>query len=206
MLSIEKCSVPAQSFLSKYSLDGTYADSYVTEVQGYIPFPTYVFAFYTTALFKVEAFILTYSVKRPSDDGQAQELADGSRNEFAAWNVEGRSENELLMCDMSGRTRSWFMVRHLDSCTQLYFGSAVVPKKKQNNRNIVTRFYLHSIAGFSSNLLYPTFVFCKAKSGGAINNQMTTSIFHYPTKIRSLRRTGNSWRTPPKLQNALRSE
>lgn len=148
MLSIEKCTVPPQALLSKYSLDGTYADSYVTEVQGHIPFPTYVFAFYTTALFKVEAFILTYSVKRPSDDGQAQELADGSRNEFAAWNVEGRSENELLMCDMSGRTRSWFMVRHLDSCTQLYFGSAVVPKKNKTTGISSLGFIFTALLGF----------------------------------------------------------
>jgi hypothetical protein len=148
MLSIEKCSVPAQSFLSKYSLDGSYADCYRTEVQGQIPLSEFVFSFYTTTLFKVEAFILARIVKRPSDDGQARQLADGTRNEFAAWKVESRKENELLMCDMSSRTRSWFMVQHLDSHTQLYFGSAVVPKKDKTTGKTSLGFIFTALLGF----------------------------------------------------------
>lgn len=148
MLSIEKCAVPPQVLLSKYSLDGMYADCYFTEVQGHIPFAAFVSTFYTTALFKIEAFILTYSVKRPSDDNQAQELADGKRNEFAAWKVEDRNKNELLMCDISGRTRSWFMVRHRDSRTQLYFGSAVVPEKNKKTGRSSLGFVFKALLGF----------------------------------------------------------
>jgi len=133
MLSVEKCALPSQSLLAKYSLDGFYADSYRTELQGHVPLAEFVFAFYTTGLFKLEQIILTYLVYRPSNDAQARELADGMRNEFAAWSVENRTENELLMCDMLGRTRSWFMVTHAgvqdNARTQLYFGSAVVPRK-----------------------------------------------------------------------------
>ena len=152
MRSIEKCAVHPQTLLSKYSLDGMYTDTYRTEIQGHIPFTAYVFSFYTTTLFKVEAFILAHTVKRLSNDNQARELADGERNEFAAWRVEGRNENELLMCDMSGRTRSWFMVHHLGSednkRTQLYFGSAVVPKENPKTGESSLGFVFQALLGF----------------------------------------------------------
>jgi len=148
MFSIEKCPVPPKALLAKYSLDGIYVDSYRTEIPGHIPFATYVFAFYTTALFKKEAFILTHTVKLPSDDGQARELADNKRNEFAAWKVESRTENELLMCDRGSRTRSWFMVQHIDSHTQLYFGSAVVPKKDKTPGKSSLGFIFTALLGF----------------------------------------------------------
>lgn len=148
MPAIEKCTVPPQALLSKYVVIGTYTDSYRTEVQDHVPFSKFVFSFYTTWLFKIEAFILAYSVKRPSNDDQARELADGTRNEFAAWKIESRNENELLMCDMSGRTRSWFMVQHIDSRTQLYFGSAVVPKKDETTGKSSLGLIFTALLGF----------------------------------------------------------
>ena len=152
MLSIEKCVLPPQALLAKYSLDGIYTDSYRTEVQGHIPFATYVFAFYTTVLFKIEQFILAHVVRRPSNNNQAKELADGARNEFAAWRVESRNDNELLMCDMLGRTRSWFMVNHLgtedNKRTHLYFGSAVVPHKDSKTGKSSLGFVFQALLGF----------------------------------------------------------
>ena len=152
MLSIEKCKIPSQALLAKYSIDGVYVDSYRTEIQGHITIPVYVFAFYTTALFKIEQFILTYTARRPSNDTQTRELADGTRNEFAAWTVESRRDNELLMCDMLGRTRSWFMVIHLgtedNKRTQLYFGSAVVPKKDQKTGKASLGMAFRALLGF----------------------------------------------------------
>jgi hypothetical protein len=152
VLSIEKCDIPPQALLSKYSLNGMYTDSYRTEIQGHIPFATFVFSFYTTALFKIEQFILALIARRPSNDGQAKELADGTRKEFAAWRVEGRNDSELLMCDMTGRTRSWFMVRHLDSednkRTQLYFGSAVVPRTDSKTGKPSLGFVFLALLGF----------------------------------------------------------
>jgi len=95
--------------------------------------PDYVFAFYTSPLFRLERLILTLVVSKPSTDAQAQQLANGAIESFAAWNVEGRSGREILMCDFLGRTRSWLMVipMNIVNCagTQLYFGSAVVPKR-----------------------------------------------------------------------------
>jgi hypothetical protein len=133
MLSIEKCVIVPNSVLAIYTSNG-YVDSYRTELPGYISLEDFVFHFYTTALFKLERFILTWSVLKPSKDIQAKELSQGKTDKFAAWTVEDRRENELLMCDMLGRTRSWLMVNHSGTKeqprTQLYFGTAVVPAAK----------------------------------------------------------------------------
>ncbi len=165
MLSIEKCALPTQSLLAKYSHDGMYADTYRTEIQGEILFDAYIFAFYTTVLFKIEQFILAHVLRLPSNDNQAKELADGARNEFAAWRVEARNDNELLMCDISGRTRSWFMVHHLGSennkRTQLYFGSAVAPVINQKTGKSSLGFVFRALLG--SHKIYSIFLLYFAK-------------------------------------------
>jgi hypothetical protein len=148
MPSVQKCAVPSNSLLAVYTRDGSYTDSYRMELPGRIALPTYVKAFYTNWLFKVEAFILKYTVKRPSNDAEAQELANGARTKFAAWDVEGRTENELLMCDMMARTRSWFMVTHENERTQLYFGSAVVPVKDPKTGKSSIGFLVLILLGF----------------------------------------------------------
>jgi len=131
MLSIEKCAVPTNAMLAKYLIDRTYTDCYTTEIPGRISFHEFVFAFYTTLLFKLERFILKWTVSKPSTDAQARQLAESDIEKFAAWYVESRSENEILMCDFLGRTRSWLMVIPVSTVsgtrTRLYFGSAVVP-------------------------------------------------------------------------------
>jgi hypothetical protein len=128
---IKKCSVPADTLLEKYSMNGGYADCYTTDTAVQISLSQYVLAFYTTSLFKLERFILNWTVASPSTDSQAKQLAHGDIDRFAAWSVEDRNESELLMCDLNGRTRSWLMVASEDTNsrlhTRLYFGSAVVP-------------------------------------------------------------------------------
>jgi len=130
MFSIEKCTVIPNSLLASYAENG-YADSYRTELPGHISMEDYVFSFYTTALFKLERFILTWTVLKPSSDLQAKELMNGKTDKFAAWTIETRNENELLMCDMLKQTRSWFMVKHNGTennpRTQLYFGTGIAP-------------------------------------------------------------------------------
>ncbi|HTE41110.1 MAG TPA: hypothetical protein VK629_09775, partial [Steroidobacteraceae bacterium] len=81
----------------------------------------------TTRLFKLERLILKWAVAKPSIDDQARQVAAGDRDDFAAWTVEQRADDQLLMCDLSNRTRSWFMVGSIPGGTRLHFGSAVVP-------------------------------------------------------------------------------
>lgn len=128
MISIQKIPVPADTMLKKYSsVTGSYTDCYVTEIPRAVSLLEFVFAFYTMPLFKLERLVLL-TVSKPSTDAQARLVADGKIEKFAAWTVEARTENELLMCDFLSRTRSWFMSKRDGAKTQLYFGSAVVPK------------------------------------------------------------------------------
>ena len=162
MFSIKKCPVPANTLLEKYMSPGTYVDCYWTELPGQISFPEFVFVFYTTFLFKLERYILTFSVSKPSTDQQARQLADDEIRSFAAWHVENRGDNELLMCDFVGRTRSWLMavpvLTTVDTRTRLYFGSAVVPVRNLKTGELSLGWVYQGLLGFhkiySALLLY----------------------------------------------------
>ena len=163
---MKKCPVPASTMLNTYSIKGAYTDCYRTEVPGRVPFPEFVFAFYTTSLFKLERSILKLTVAKPSTDIQAIQLADGSLYQFAAWHVESRSENELLMRDFRGRTRSWLMIIPVNTTgaaqTSLYFGSAVVPirEPKTGKSSIGTTY--QALLGFHK--IYSILLLYSAKS------------------------------------------
>lgn len=121
--------LPPDALLARYSEAGAYADCYGVEVEGTVSLAAYVAAFYTGRLFRLERLLLRLFLSKPSTDAQARQVAAGEVAEFAAWRVEGRRADQLLMCDVAGRTRSWFMVAQPSpGRTLLYFGSAVVPK------------------------------------------------------------------------------
>ena len=120
--------LPGHALLARYARDGSYADCYVTELPLVVTHAEYVEAFYTTWLFKLERLILAWLVNKPSTDAEAGVLARGQRDSFAAWSVEGRVGNQLLMCDYQSRTRSWLMVENTPASTRLYFGSGIVPR------------------------------------------------------------------------------
>ncbi len=148
MFSVEKCPIPPNTLLDRYSTQGTYADCYSTEIPGQVVFPDFVFAFYTTTLFKLERLILKVAVSKPSTDHEARQLSDGTNETFAAWYVEGRTENEILMRDFEGRTRSWLMVAPMNTRrgarTRLYFGSAVVPVPNPKTGKLSLGFKYHA--------------------------------------------------------------
>lgn len=152
MFSIEEYPVPANTMLNKYSMNGSYADCYLTEVPGQIAFSEFIFAFYTTPLFRPERLILKLAVSKPSTDNQARQLADGASEKFAAWHVEARSENEILLCDFRGRTRSWLMTAPINvgdgTRTHLYFGSAVVPIRNSKTGEPSLGFAFQALLGF----------------------------------------------------------
>ena len=131
MFSIDACPLPDHALLGSYSRSGAFTDCYATELAGTFSHAEYVQAFYTTWVFRLERLILKWAIARPSTDEQARQLAEGSVDEFSAWYVESRSEDQLLMSDFQGRTRSWLMVAPAgsgnDTRTRLYFGSAVLP-------------------------------------------------------------------------------
>ena len=152
MNSIQLSGLPQTALLNKYKQQGAYTDCYSVVVPRAISHSEYVEAFYTTPLFKVERFILATLVSRPSTDIQAKQLAAGEVDSFAAWNVEGKAENQLLLCDFLGRTRSWLMTdtgeQSKPACTHLFFGSAVVPKIDAKSGQASYGFAFHAMLGF----------------------------------------------------------
>ncbi len=153
MPAIRPSELPETALLKKYQNGSGYTDCYSVEVPASVSHAEFVEAFYTTSLFKVERAILTWLAARPSTDAEVQSLAAGSATSFAAWRVENRSANQLLMADLLGRTRSWLMTtpaRDLsaEQRTRLYFGSAVVPKVDTKTGKVTMGFAFYALGGF----------------------------------------------------------
>ena len=150
MPPIQPCPLPTNALLTKYADSGAYTDCFTTDVPRTVSHAEFVEAFYTGRLFKLERLLLGVLLSKPSTDLQARQLAAGELNEFAAWRVEARAEDQLLLRAMDGRTRSWLMVSALSAMpsvheaneaydanssngTRLYFGSALLPGRKTGN-------------------------------------------------------------------------
>jgi hypothetical protein len=131
---IESTPPPDEALHAKYARSGAYIDCFTSEISGFVSHSQFVEAFYTSRVFKLERVILKWFVDKPSTDAEAKELASGARNRFAAWTVEDRSGDQLLLCDYLGHTRSWLMVapceREGSPATRLHFGSVVVSVRR----------------------------------------------------------------------------
>lgn len=151
-MSIQRRELPDTSLLQTYRAAGAYTDCFATEVPGTISHERFVRAFYTTWLFKLERWILKWSVRKPSTDEEAAQLADGTREAFAAWTVERRTDDQVLLCDFMQRTRSWLMVERIgtehEPRTRLYFGSAIVPVTDPKTGARRLGFAFQSLLGF----------------------------------------------------------
>ena len=134
MLAIQSRPLPDNALLARYRREGAFTDCYAVYMPGAVSLARYVAAFYTTPVFRLERLILQWAVSRPSTDAEAVQLAAGETDTFAAWHVEARSPDQLLLADLRGRTRSWLMVAPVATRdgpgTRLYFGSAVLPADK----------------------------------------------------------------------------
>lgn len=115
-------------------MSGAYTDCFSTVVETKVSAEAFIVAFYTTRLFKCERFVL-FLIGRGTTDAIVRELAAGTADAFAAWTVEARGENELLVCDFMKLTRSWLMTAPHESGTRLYFGSAAVPRSRDRSGN-----------------------------------------------------------------------
>jgi len=136
--------------LQRYSGSGGFADCYVAELDRSVTLAEFVEAFYTSWVFKLERLILSVAASRPSSDAQARQLAYGTLDSFAAWSVEDRTPEQLLLGDFSGRTKSWLMVSAgtASSSTRLYFGSAVVPVRNPTTGQASLGIVFRALLGF----------------------------------------------------------
>jgi hypothetical protein len=150
MPAIQACPLPPQALLRKYADADAYTDCYSAEVPRSVSHAEFVEVFYTGALFRIERLLLSLFLSRPSTDVQAKQLAVGERSTFAAWRVEDRATDQLLLCDVAGRTRSWLMVDTASTphATRLYFGSAVVPIASRSTGKPAMSFAFKALLGF----------------------------------------------------------
>ena len=128
MIALEPSKLPEGALLSRYRDNGAYTDCYAVEIDREVSQAEYIRAFYTTVPFKTERLILKWAISKPSTDEEAHLLAEAKTDKFAAWYVEAREANQLLLSDFRDRTRSWLMAEAAEGATRLYFGSAVVPE------------------------------------------------------------------------------
>jgi hypothetical protein len=132
VFQIQSRPLPPLSLLAQCISPGDYADCLTVDVPGAISLGTFVQAFYTSAAFRPERMVLRL-IGRGSNDADVRALADGSADNFAAWDVEARGADELLLRDFQNRTRSWLMVEDLtppgSPATRLTFGSGVMHPK-----------------------------------------------------------------------------
>jgi len=149
---IAACELPVGALLGRYRDACAYTDCYEVDKSRSVSQADYVEAFYTTWVFKLERWVLAMFVSKPSTDMQAQALACGQADAFAAWSVEGRTGNQLLMCDFQRRTRSWLMSVPAPgdpvTGTRLYFGSAVVPATNPQSGRSAMGFVFRALLGF----------------------------------------------------------
>lgn len=152
MPAIRRCDLPADALLQRHAGAGGYADCYAVDVAGRVSHAAFVEAFYTTRVFKLERLVLRLFASRPSTDDEARQLAAGTRDSFAAWSVEGRTADQLLLGDFTGRTKSWLMVAAAGSAaspgTRLYFGSAVVPVRGRRTGRASLGWVFRALLGF----------------------------------------------------------
>lgn len=143
--------LPPDALLTRFKREhGHYTDCFIADVVNEVALPEFVQAFYTTPLFRLERLILRIVLRANATDADAFAVADGSRDTFAAWSVEDRAENELLLCDHAERTRSWFKVAREGNGTRLHFGSAVIATNGKLSRAVewfmpVHQFYARSL-------------------------------------------------------------
>lgn len=127
MSGLRAAQLPAGALLAAYRDRGAFTDCYAADLRRTVSLPDYITAFYNSWAFRPERWLLGAVLNRGADAQDVARLAQGRSESFAAWSVEGRGEDQLLLCDFQGKTRSWLMVEPINGGTRVYFGSAVVP-------------------------------------------------------------------------------
>lgn len=149
MPSVTDSPVPSASLLGRLAAErGAFADAYALRLPRGVTLAEFVEAFYTTRLFKLERWLIARS-GRPSSDADVRAVARGEDRRMVAWTVEARAQDELLMHEDSGFTRSWFKVEAGEGgATKLWFGSALIPRRRGPGGEPRFGWIFHALLGF----------------------------------------------------------
>ncbi len=132
MANVEARDLPQDSLLALHRGLECHRDAYAAVVPGEVSLGEFITAFYSSIQFMPERKLLGL-IGRGASRTDIGALADGRADSFAAWDVEARAENEILLRDFQDHTCSWLMVEFLPSSseavgqqeTRLWFGSGV---------------------------------------------------------------------------------
>ncbi|KIN64970.1 hypothetical protein Z946_3866 [Sulfitobacter noctilucicola] len=119
--------VPRDALLRAYvDRDGAYTDCFEVMHPMKVELPAFITAFYSTWLFRLERLVLSIAMRRRISDSELAALAEGRSDRFAAWQVTGRDDTQIMLQDTSGHTMSYLAVAAKEGgVTRLLFGSVV---------------------------------------------------------------------------------
>jgi hypothetical protein len=143
---ITECTLPPGTLLERYCGKGAYVDCLECQVRHAVNLEQLVVAFYNSRAFRPERWAIGALLGLPATNADVVKLAAGRAQRFSAWTVEARTDNQIMMCDYQGRTRSWLMVEAHGAETTLRFGSAVLAQHRWFERLLfkaLTGFHRH---------------------------------------------------------------
>lgn len=153
--SVNRLDMPAGEVLSQAhsgrsaNITPVSTDCFSCTLSKSVTLTSFVYAFYSNWFFKIELNIIGFFARMPSSDQQATELLQGLKNNFSAWELEYRDEQQLVMADKLGATKQWFMVKQINSSqTILYFGSAIMPRVKPDGTQAKPPVIFKLLGGF----------------------------------------------------------
>ena len=117
--------LPDGALLARYQTAEDYTDCFVMDVPGEVSLADYIRHFYGSLSFWPERMVLGL-IGKGATVGDIDNLADHDATDFAAWSVEARTDDQILLRDFRGSTRSWLHVSSIEGGTRLWFGSAVI--------------------------------------------------------------------------------
>ena len=130
-MSIHTGPHPDESLLAEYAArPGCHTDCYFADVAGTVTLAEYIAGFFATPVFRLERKILGLKRALRTTDADVARLANGQSTRFAAWEVEARDEQQVLLAVKNSPIRTWLMAIPTSSGgTRLYFGSAVLARE-----------------------------------------------------------------------------
>jgi len=124
MPAIEPRPLPADSLLARLRGPECYRDAFCAEVPGRVTLAAFIAAFYGSGAFLPERLAL-HAIGRSGGRAEAAALAEARAGRFAAWTVEAREADQILLRDFRDFTCSWLQAEPRGQTTRLWFGSGL---------------------------------------------------------------------------------
>jgi len=140
VFSVKIGAVPIGGLLNAYAgQPGNYTDCFTLDIPKMVTLREFILVFFNTPVFRLERLLLGLFASRPSVREDVIDLASGASDTLAAWKVESRNKNQMLLAVGGGPIRTWLMVEqhpYNSGTSRLYFGSAVLAVEQGPNAKL----------------------------------------------------------------------